>query len=265
LRYVQQLAAVRDDVEELDGAAFGSVLHEVLQRFGIGPCRDSTDADEIAEFLSSELRVVTHTWFGKYPRPAAAVQIEQMRLRLAAFAKTQAAWSAQGWRIEHTEVPDGQQPDAALDVDGSPMRLTGRIDRIDVHRDAGQRIILDYKSSDAGQRPEQTHQKRGRWVDLQLPLYRHFARALKIDGPVKLGYIVLPKDTKQTAFHIAPWSDVDLRQADEVARDVVRGVRLERFWPPVEPPPDFSEEFAPICLDGVFDKPTSSVARTSAP
>ena len=257
LRRVLELRATDDAAEELDGGQFGSLIHEVLRQFGEGPCRDSTDPDEIQAFLNKTLDTRTATAFGERAMAAVKIQIEQLRLRLNAFAEKQAEWAAAGWRIEHTEVPGRDHGDAELEVDGKPMILRGRIDRIDANAETGERIIFDYKSSDSGKTPDQTHRKRGEWTDLQLPLYRHLARSLGVEPPVQLGFILLPKDVNRVQFCLAEWTDQDLDEADEVARKVVRGIRQEIFWPPVEPPPDFSEEFASICQDGVFERQTT--------
>ena len=41
----------------------------------------------------------------------------------------------------------------------------------------------------------------------------------------------------------------ELAQADETAREVIRKIRQQIFWPPADPPPAFSDELAPICQD----------------
>ncbi len=51
LRRVLKLRSSSDAAEELDGALFGSLVHEVLRQFGLGPCRDSTDPAEIRQYL----------------------------------------------------------------------------------------------------------------------------------------------------------------------------------------------------------------------
>ena len=94
-----------------------------------------------------------------------------MKLRLFqldAFAHRQAEWARQ-WQIEYTELYVAQQQ-ASLVVDGAPFYLRGRIDRVDVHRETGERVVLDYKSSDTPSTPEKSHQTKGEWVDLQLAL-----------------------------------------------------------------------------------------------
>jgi hypothetical protein len=141
-----------------------------------------------------------------------------------------------------------------LRVDNRSIILTGRIDRIDIHEESGSWAIFDYKTSDTAKTPNQVHKQGDTWIDLQLPLYRHLARPLGIDGPVKLGYIVLPKDTTKVGAVFAEWTDDDLAAADEVAVDVARRVLDQQFWPPADPPPIILTEFAPICQDGTFDK-----------
>ncbi len=64
------------------------------------------------------------------------------------------------------------------------------------------------------------------WVNLQLPLYRHFLRKISPSSEteeVKLGYIVLNKSAKTKAY-LAPWSSNDLRFADVVCRWVVDSI-----------------------------------------
>lgn len=249
LRHRLQLGELRDTAEELDAAAFGSLAHEVLGALGRGPVAASTDPEAIVAFLDAALADTLARWHGTAPLAAILVQAEQLRARLASFAQWQAQWTAEGWRIEAIETgPDEGQ--ASLVVDGRPMFLRGRIDRIDVHEATGRRIVLDYKTSDTAKTPRQAHTSGGRWVDLQLPLYRHLAAGMGIDGPVELGYILLPKDVRRTGLEKADWTEHDLAEADAVAAEVIRGVRAEQFWPPADPPPAFSEEFSAICQDG---------------
>jgi hypothetical protein len=114
-------------------------------------------------------------------------------------------------------------------------------------------MIFDYKTSDTAKSPEKAHRKRsGEWIDLQLPLYRRLVAHLGIEGPVELAYINLPKDIAAVGHQPAEWTEDDLDAADSAAADVVRRVRAEEFWPPANPPPVFSEEFAAICQDGRF-------------
>lgn len=265
LRRVLRLRACDDAAEELDGGAFGSLIHEVLRQFGNGSAAESSDVEQIRADLHQRLEQCAKDQFGRHAMASVRVQLEQIRLRLDAFADVQAQRTAAGWKIESTEGAQQDHTDATLQVDGRPLVLRGRIDRIDVHRQTGQRAILDYKSSDSARTPEQFHQRGGEWIDLQLPLYRHLARSLGIDGPLQLGYVLLPKDPTQVEFRMAEWSESDLAAADEVARQVVRSIWQEVFWPPTDPPPDFSDDLAAICQDGVFERKLAVDDRGAAP
>jgi len=251
LRHVLRLERLEDQREELDGAAFGSLAHEVLRRFGNSPERDATDAAEIRALLQRELADCVANAYGSGSLAIVQVQAEQLRLRLDAFAERQADWAAAGWRIAHIEVPSGEGPPPTWQVDDQPIELGGRIDRIDVHAETGQIVVFDYKTSDTPKSPREAHQRRDEWVDLQLPLYRHLVRSLGIHQPVGLGYIVLPKDTSRVGFCLAEWSEEELRAADRSAIEIVRAIRNEAFWPPTQPAPDYFDEFAAICQDHV--------------
>jgi RecB family exonuclease len=254
LRHILGLRPVDDAAEELDGAAFGNLLHDVMRDFGEGSGRDSTNPGEIREILEHLLAQRVEAEFDGRAIATVGVQIEQLRQRLSAFADFQARWADQGWQIRYTEVPPRDQPGSQFVVGDEPILLRGRIDRIDVHRETGELAVLDYKSSDSGKGPEAVHRQGGQWVDLQLPLYRHLVRSMGLDAPLRLGYLLLPKDLRSIDVQFADWTQEELDQADEVAREVVRGIRARIFWPPAFPAPDFSEDLSPICQDDVFGK-----------
>ena len=245
----------RDEARELNGGAFGSLLHEVLGEFGHHAERDSTDPDEILRILHHELNEISSQRFGKCTTSSVSLQIEQMRLRLAAFAKCQARW-ARRWKIHYVERP-GEQREVTWEVDGHSIQLRGRIDRVDMDRETGEVVILDYKTNDNGDPPDKTHRSQGQWIDLQLPLYRQFSSLLEIpdEASISLGYAVLPKDPSKVDFLLARWTDSELNEAEETARHVVRELCNNSFWPPRDPPPKFAETWAAICMDGVFDRP----------
>jgi ATP-dependent helicase/nuclease subunit B len=251
LRHRLRLAAVGDDAEELDGMAFGSLAHEVFKAFGAGDAAASTDAEEILAQLSASLDGLVRRQFGGDPLSAVLVQVEQLRGRLKAWARWQAGWAAEGWRIQYVEVGEDRAK-AAIAVDGREMGIRGRIDRIDFHPGKHQWVIFDYKTSDAANSPDDTHRKRGEWVDLQLPLYRHLARRLGVEGDVKLGYIVVPRDTGETGDRLAEWTEADLQSADLAVEKVIRQVWAERFWPPASPAPPGFDELDAICQVGQF-------------
>ncbi|HUF76433.1 MAG TPA: PD-(D/E)XK nuclease family protein [Longimicrobiales bacterium] len=250
LERIYDLDSVDDGAREMDPMVFGSLVHDVLQRFGMmalesPPAVDVSDAGSVRGALLDLLEQLVAERFGDAALPAVALQVGQLEARLAAFADAQAAWSAQGWRIVAIErQPDGEG--VPIEVDGEPVWLRGRIDRIDFNPSTGEWAVLDYKTSNKAETPEKAHQKgRGdqrQWVDLQLPLYRWLLKGIVdaegrpvVDpvavrqGRVKLGYVTLPKDTRDTKFLLANWTDDDLADAEQVARDAVAIVREARF------------------------------------
>ncbi len=169
LSHVLRLQAVDDMAEELDGASFGTLIHDVLKRFGRDPVRKSTDPAKIGRFLDEVLHELVSAQFGKDHLPAVNVQIVQARQRLEAFAHWQAQRAADGWEIVHTESSGGKDATRLPLGNGTSVILRGRIDRID-HKE-GTWAILDYKTGDQAKSPQETHLKAGKWIDLQLPLY----------------------------------------------------------------------------------------------
>jgi RecB family exonuclease len=225
-------------------------MHDVLMQFAIGELRDSSDEEEIRLALRDELDRRVGELYGDHALTPVEIQVEQMRTRLDRFAEVQADWVASGWIIEQAEV-DVQHE---MSIDGLPIVLHGRIDRIDRHRETGRRIVIDYKSGDNAGEPDAAHRKSGEWIDLQLPLYRHLVRGLEIVDAVDLAYFALPKDVAQAGVLKAAWSEAELAAADELFFHVVRKIRNQEFWPPAEEPPWRGDEFSVICQDGVFDK-----------
>ena len=208
-------------LHELDSGQFGTLLHVVLASFGRHEIANSTNVEKIHAVLNNLLDQRVLADFGENRLPAVNIQVEQIRLRLQAFAIWQANQRKQGWQILYTER---LEKDAALDVDGQPMGLRGRIDRIDLHAD-GRYIVFDYKTGDSAKTPEQAHRKNGQWIDLQLPLYRHLIKGIPIDRTFQLGYILLPRDTSKIGAAFGEWDVDELADADRAA---------ERVAPPFE-------------------------------
>ncbi|WP_437187488.1 PD-(D/E)XK nuclease family protein [Planctomicrobium sp. SH668] len=256
LRHILKLESVSDEIDELDGAAFGTLVHEVLSRFGNSSRRNSRDPEVIAEFLSQELLVVVEECYGKEPLAAILIQAEQAKRRLMAFAYWQAKWRLEGWEIFAVEQAN-EEPVRFNLRDGRAIFLRGRIDRIDHHPESGKWAIFDYKTGDRGASPEQTHRWQNEWVDLQLPLYRHLASEITGLEDVQLGYIVLPRDVGAVNAVFAQWTDEDLIHADETARDVAIQILDQHFWKPLPEPSGTMTEFDVICQTGVFGQEIS--------
>jgi len=250
LERVYRLETIDDEARELDPMGFGSLAHEVLHRFGLRALEslsplDLTDESEVARTLVDLLKEEVSTRFGANALPAVELQAEQLEIRLRAFAKRQAEWAAQGWKIVAVEC-QAEGSGVPFDVDGTPFMLRGRIDRIDHNASTGEWAVLDYKTGNSVEPPDKAHRK-GRgddrsWVDLQLPLYRRLLSGI-VDGQgqpivateavergrVRLGYVSLPRTAQDSEFLLADWSEEDFAAAEATAREAVRRLREGRF------------------------------------
>ena len=259
---ILRLDTFSDHAAELDAGAFGTLLHDVLQHFGRTDdgVKTSTRPDKIFEFLSGRLETLAAARYGKDAgRAALRFQVEQARLRLKTFADWQARTTDDGWQIIYSEDFD-KQLECDFPTGDAPMRIRGRIDRIDRHQQTGVFRVLDYKTADTAKDPHKTHFQKDKWIDLQLPLYRYLVKTVEwqkgvfIDGPVQLGYVNLPKDQASMGCEIAGWSPQELEFADKTAREVIYGITHGKFWPLEEVAPAFSEAFAAICQDNRIGK-----------
>jgi hypothetical protein len=248
LRHVEYLRDVDDEAHELDPGAFGTFAHAILRAFGESDDKDATDARVVRAMLEATLCDLTRQTFGNDVPIAIRLQLSQLKERLHHFAVWQARWAEQGWSIRFCERAfDGTS--APFLVDGAPMYLKGKIDRIDEHKD-GRVIVFDYKTSDRPKPPDAVHRRKGAWRDLQLPLYRRLWRSTGDDRSPTLAYLNIAPTAHDTGYLAATWSADDLAAADAVASEVIRKVRRAEFWPPTSPPPKFFDAYAAICQDG---------------
>ena len=255
LSKIMRLESTRDDLRELDGGAFGTLAHDVLEDFARSDIRNTTDPERIIKFFDDRLNHRYQLKYNGSRLPAVRIQIEQLRLRLHAFAPIQARQASEGWKIVSAE----EFKVHPLIVDGQPFNLRGTIDRIDIHEEYGKVAVWDYKTSDQGKSPNEVHYPRKIWKDLQLPLYRHLAKEISaIDGfdlsKMQIGFILLPRELTKVGFSRAYWSEAELHEADQQAFEIIRQIRSGDFWEPVAQPPQYSEDFAAICQDNVFER-----------
>ncbi len=255
LRRLMKLTGRADDAAELDAGQFGSLAHQVLRIFGEdGEIADCDDANRIASFLASTLQTLVKQRYGDHPMPAVQVQVSRLRQRLERFAQYQAQRRADGWKIERCEY---ELPSSTvLEVPGqSPMRITGRIDRIDRHERTNEWCIIDYKTSESAKTPDKAHRGRnffgGEWIDVQLPLYQHLAAQHGIDGAVSLAYFTMPKDPAGVEVRPALWNDAQLEEAIETARMVLKNIRQGAFEMNHDLGKSY-DDFARICQTTAF-------------
>jgi ATP-dependent helicase/nuclease subunit B len=246
LRHALDLSSFDAHKTELDAPDFGTLCHSAFEAMAREPgLRDSVDAAQLRAFLHQALERELRARYGSDLTLPLLIQLESARQRLARAAEVQAEQRAQGWIIEAAEK--------SFFLPVGPIRVNGKIDRIERHAGTGWRRVLDYKTSDRPMPPRQAHVRRaGRdesatpgfarftadgeewvWTDLQLPLY--LAALGSGDGPVAAGYFNLPKAAGDTAVSVwegydDTWRGAAERCAEGVAAAIAAGV----FWPPAE-------------------------------
>jgi ATP-dependent helicase/nuclease subunit B len=273
LRHALDLSRFDAHKTELDAPDFGTLCHSAFEAMAREPgLRDSVDAAQLRAFLHQALERELRARYGSDLTLPLLIQLESARQRLARAAEVQAEQRAEGWIIEEAEksffLPIG------------PIRVNGKIDRIERHAGTGERRVLDYKTSDRPLPPRPAHVRRpGRdesatpgfarftvggeewiWTDLQLPLY--LAALGREGGPVTAGYFNLPKAAGDTAVSVwdgydDAWRAAAARCAEGVAAAIAAGV----FWPPAE-----LEDRPGSLFDGWFHRGTAaSVEPNLAP
>lgn len=210
---VLKMNEVTDRKLEMDAMDFGNLCHEVFLELATDKTwRDCTNGEALGRFLCDRADRLVGERFGHRLSAAVLWQAENLKQRLTAAAAEQAAWAAAGWRMapelaEHKmELPCGE------------FTISGKIDRVDVHRESGEVMVMDYKTSDRESTPAEGHFRRPvdgvapallcplpatsakskssvrQWQDLQLPLYVRAVRARFAGAPrLRAAYFNLPK------------------------------------------------------------------------
>jgi ATP-dependent helicase/nuclease subunit B len=265
LRHVLKMEAVDPDKTELDVFDFGRLCHTPLEKLKEAPWRDATDERVLSDMLLEVFDAEVRARFGERLAVPLLAQLESARQRLRRAAAVQARERAAGWVVQDVER------DFRIEVGG--LVVSGQIDRIDRHEQTGEWRVIDYKTSDAGKPPAETHlvaPRRGRqypdwalvswqgkgraWADLQLPLYLHALPQLGLGdvGRPTCGYFNLPKATGDTGLALWDGYTPELQEsALACVRGVVAAIRAEQFWPPNEEIRAERDAFAELFHRGV--------------
>jgi len=244
LKNILGMEPLDDEKGEMDALDFGSLIHDVLKEMANdNQMHWRGSALELRNFLYAEAENWVTKRFGKSPPLQIRIQLDAAQQRLGAAAQVQVNLVREGWEILNSEMR------METELDG--MVITGKIDRIDRHRETGHIRILDYKTSDKADSPFEAHLisaskdtadyikidingKVKRWVDLQLPLYKMLLPdKAEYQGQVELGYFNLPKAVSDT--DVAIWngfSDELMKSAANCTRSIINLVQNRIFWPP---------------------------------
>lgn len=265
LRRILKMEACDDRVKEITAQDFGTFAHAALHGFAAGKDRGSANPHIIREALHTHARTVIHDRYGDALPAVLQLQLRSLLNRLDFVAATQAALRDAGWEVCEAEKK------LETTVDG--MKITGRADRIDFHKETNTYRIIDFKT---GKLPDFTTtakaavahaqtlglpplggvEKPTAWAALQLPLYAFMAAADPrfAGAAIECLYFPIP-DAAGNAGVPAPFNPAPFR-ADlfDTLRVFIRRIQAGLYWPPGDLPPDF----APLVFDGDIE---ASISR----
>lgn len=157
------LAGLEDVSDDLEKRDIGNLLHRVLHRY-----HSEMQAQEIRDpaHRLARLREISEHEFGPLMRDDGNAIGYYWRWCevLPSYVQWQAAREAEGWHWQGGEI------DVSVEIgmrDGVPLRLAGRIDRVDIGPD-GSRAVLDYKTQSAARLRRKVGDVE---EDCQLPFY----------------------------------------------------------------------------------------------
>ena len=201
LRHKLGMEEVEPNPRQWEPRKFGTVLHDVLYRFGQDEeIRDSSHGETIYAFLMKTLDEWLEVNHGDGLSLPVGVQVASARERLRAFAFIQAAERAAGWEIRQVEWKVGGEDGPEWLLNGAKVSMV--LDRVDFHPGRRAWRVLDYKTG-AIASVEKEHleghaewkptlgdllppgpkgKKPRRWRNVQLPLYAAFLRQSGMGG-----------------------------------------------------------------------------------
>jgi len=244
LKHILRMEEMDDRKAGLDALDFGTLMHDVLEEMAEDEAlRTSADPEKLASFLASRAEHWTGSRFGASPPLPVLIALDAAKGRLTAAAREQARLVEEGWEIVEVEK--------RFEMEMHGVKLVGKIDRLDRHRESGRMRVIDYKTSDSEAAPFKAHlaapraetpdyarvtagNKERRWIDLQLPVYVLLSRP-EYDAPLEPAYFNLPKAVTQAG--LSAWEgfdDVLADSADKCAKAIIESIQARVFWPPAE-------------------------------
>jgi ATP-dependent helicase/nuclease subunit B len=287
--YLQQVEGFdrRDfDSQEMDAMQFGTLIHDVLELYGLHPeYKELSDDKEVEAAFTSLLYELFEKRYGFDTNLPLMIQRDSALNRLIAFAPKQAQMRRDGWQIKHVEYPIGhKEGETPWSFAETPVSM--RIDRIDIHEGTGAIRLIDYKTSTKVKKPDEEHlenlrssdaphhvygellppaprrRAQRRWKNLQLPLYAEFVRQhFQTEALPEVAYIAFPAAASSTGLQAwANYDEVLHSSAMEWAQNCVQSIKENHF--PIRELPSAMlawDDFAALNPQGVesaFQLPT---------
>ena len=255
LKHALAMQSPEPDRVEWNARDFGTVAHEVLERWGRDPeAREFSKSEAIHAWLSAELDRVATEWFGARPPLAVRVQTEVLRQRFVWLSRIQARSREEGWQVAEVEHK--------FEITIGNALIVAKIDRIDRHQETGALRVIDYKTGKV-ESVEKAHRRKitaktvlpahlatdspalysgeengkpadFRWMNLQLPLYAMAIQQRDGTAPVPCYFTLGATEADVDIREWAGFSSSDLDAARSCAEWLVSQITAGVFWPPAE-------------------------------
>lgn len=251
---------------EPDPLDFGNMVHHVFGELMKDlPMRSCGDEAIISRRLEELARVRYHEVYGSHLSFPVRLSLDSAIRRLKIAASNQAKHIKSGWVT-------WKDPEIDFSMKTPTGTLNGRIDRID-RNDAGEILIVDYKTSDTDDKISSRHAQRikpndpfvdfvidchpgFRWRDLQLPLYSFWNDGVSENTSVKVAYFNVSHSRDQSMIdiwnservaandHGIPFTSELRQSACKCAEEIMRRIQDRRFWPPNKLPVNYLKRSA---------------------
>ena len=215
----EKIFSTADLPREMPAFEYGNIVHKVLDLFGKSELSKCENFFKIQTFLKKLVDEEIEKRFGKNPHPAVLIQKDSIVGRLNIFAVKQVEIAKRGWEIIDTEKE--------LKIDLDDFKINGKIDRIDSFHT--QKYIIDYKTGKINDnKPELEHYdtKKGKWKDLQLPLYAYWGRKTYEKQP-NVGYFAISKNTKDIKLLQYELDELQIEDAVKTAKEIFKKINSQ--------------------------------------
>jgi len=231
--YLERIGKIEEPDEpgsEIDAKGFGTLVHEGLRHYGRTLEREDNDKAVAAVCAHVERFATGH--YGSPLHPAVRLQLDAAKRRIEKAIEVMRN-HRHIWRVALTDSGEPmieQAIELTVDVDGTPMIVKGKIDRIETN--GTEYRVLDFKTGDAsvslsakGGIKKKVPEAEA-WRDLQLPLYAWWARTtLCNDTWPEVGYFLVGRSMAKIGVDAAKWPAPVFESAFDAARLVISAIR----------------------------------------
>jgi len=233
LRYVLGINPPKDPPREIDGAAFGNIVHKILKDLLLHEGRTGSEIGALKVLARQLINNLYEKDFGKFAFSGVQTQMDRLAVRIERFLDLHARIRQDGWKTIALE----QRFEASVLVPGlgnSPLPIRGQVDRIDINRELNEVRIYDYKTGEISRKTESYHMQKGQYVNFQMPAYKHLLERNRdyigiSDMNISVANYNISAQLEEVSFSVADWTEDDYRAIDSEMFDIITKIHAGDF------------------------------------